>query len=69
MYVHYVLTQCLLTFVCIYVCTYIYVCIQVNNVHQEIWKAATEVGFFQISNHGISKEEILDAFEQAERCS
>lgn len=42
---------------------------ELDRVRQEIWSAATEVGFFQISNHGISTQEIAEAFDHSRRLS
>lgn len=34
-------------------------------ITEELWSAATEIGFFQIANHGIDLTEVTHAFEMA----
>lgn len=36
-------------------------------ITEQLWSAATEVGFFQLANHGLSKEEIQNAFAMSEK--
>src|SRR5262245_21725517 len=36
-------------------------------IAEQLWKAATEIGFFQLVNHGIAQDPIDEAFSMAER--
>lgn len=36
-------------------------------IADQLWSAAVEIGFFQVSNHGLAQTEIQHAFELAER--
>lgn len=38
-----------------------------DEITDQLWRAATEIGFFQLKDHGISKQMIQTAFHQAER--
>ena len=38
-----------------------------TEITEQLWKAATEIGFFQLSNHGIDPEDISAAFAQSDR--
>lgn len=38
-----------------------------TEIADEIWAAATDIGFFQLKNHGIPLENIQSAFERAEQ--
>ena len=38
-----------------------------NQIADELWSAAVDVGFFQVYNHGIDLSEIQQAFAMAER--
>jgi isopenicillin N synthase-like dioxygenase len=38
-----------------------------SEITEALWRAATEVGFFQLYNHGITKEEIKAAFKISEQ--
>jgi isopenicillin N synthase-like dioxygenase len=38
-----------------------------QEITEQLWKAATETGFFQLSNHGINSQDISDAFAESER--
>lgn len=38
-----------------------------DDIKEQLWQAATEVGFFQLVNHGIPKDTILSAFDASER--
>ncbi|MGI3785218.1 MAG: 2OG-Fe(II) oxygenase family protein [Janthinobacterium lividum] len=36
-------------------------------ITEELWSAATEIGFFQVENHGIDLADVAEAFAAAER--
>ena len=36
-------------------------------IADELWQAATEIGFFQVVNHGIAQQQIDEAFTMTER--
>ncbi|ARQ03214.1 isopenicillin N synthase family dioxygenase [Pseudorhodoplanes sinuspersici] len=36
-------------------------------IADQLWKASTEIGFFQLVNHGIPQQQIDEAFEMTER--
>ncbi len=36
-------------------------------IAEQVWKASTEIGFFQLVNHGIAQEQVDEAFAFAER--
>ena len=36
-------------------------------IAEQLWKASTEIGFFQLINHGIPQEQIDEAFALTER--
>lgn len=38
-----------------------------EEIADQVWQAATDIGFFQVSGHGIAVEEINSAFANAER--
>jgi isopenicillin N synthase-like dioxygenase len=38
-----------------------------TEIAEQLWKASTEIGFFQLVNHGIAQEQIDEAFTMAER--
>lgn len=38
-----------------------------EDITEQLWRAATEVGFFQLHNHGIPLEQVREAFEWSER--
>ncbi|UYF99770.1 isopenicillin N synthase family dioxygenase [Halomonas sp. GD1P12] len=38
-----------------------------DEISRELWQAASEVGFFQLVNHGLETEEIRQAFRLSER--
>jgi len=38
-----------------------------EEIKDQLWFAATEIGFFQLVNHGIATDEILTAFDASER--
>jgi len=38
-----------------------------EEIKEQLWFAATEIGFFQLVNHGIPTEDILTAFDASER--
>ena len=38
-----------------------------EEITEQLWLAATEIGFFQLSHHGIPSEEINAAFIESER--
>ncbi|TYL47609.1 isopenicillin N synthase family dioxygenase [Marinomonas sp. IMCC 4694] len=38
-----------------------------EEITEQLWRAATEIGFFQLSHHGIAPEEIKAAFGESER--
>ncbi|KWB20502.1 2OG-Fe(II) oxygenase [Burkholderia cepacia] len=38
-----------------------------TEITDELWEAATDVGFFQLVNHGIDLAQVRDAFEMAQR--
>jgi Isopenicillin N synthase and related dioxygenases len=38
-----------------------------SEITEQLWSAATEIGFFQLSHHGISKSEIDAAFFESNR--
>ncbi len=38
-----------------------------EEISEQLWQAATQIGFFQLTNHGISEQEIASAFNEAKR--
>lgn len=38
-----------------------------SEIAEELWSAATDIGFFQIVNHGIDLDQVREAFAAAER--
>lgn len=36
-------------------------------IAEQLWSAATDIGFFQVSNHGINLEQIQNAFEMTKK--
>ncbi|MBJ7555585.1 isopenicillin N synthase family dioxygenase [Marinomonas spartinae] len=38
-----------------------------EEITEQLWQAATNVGFFQLVNHGLTREDIQAAFEASER--
>ena len=38
-----------------------------SEIAEQLWNASTEIGFFQLVNHGIAQEQIDEAFAMTER--